>query len=120
MAEVTIAAKAFFTDIRSGIKFWSKHFSTLSLGSEQSESDAAHAETIAAIGTLLIENEISKEQFEAYLAYAFSGLMHSVMVSIDGGSASADGGRKFWLVDEDCKDICPAPREWFDPDGNDG
>jgi hypothetical protein len=120
MAEVTKEAKAFFTDIRSSIKIWSEHFSALSLGAEQSKLDAMHSEVIVAIGTLLVDKKISKEKFEAYLAYAFSGLMHSVMVSIDGGSASADGGRKFWLVDEDGKDICPALHEWFDPDGNDG
>jgi hypothetical protein len=89
------------------------------LGAEQSELDATHADAIAAIGALLTE-KIFKEEFEAYLAYAFSGLMHSVMVSIDGGSASADEGRQFWLVDENGKDICPALHEWFDPEGNDG
>jgi hypothetical protein len=120
MAEVTKEAKAFFTDIRSSIKVWSEHLSALSLGAEQSEFDATYADAIAAIGSLLIENKISKEKFEAYLAYAFSGLIHSVMVSIDGGSASADEGRQFWLVDENGKDICPALHEWFDPEGNDG
>lgn len=119
MAEVTKEAKAFFTDVRSSISFWSEHFSALSLGAKQSELDAAHKEAIAAIGALMADRKISQEKFEAYLAYAFCGLVHSIMVSIDGGSASADGGRKFWLVDEAGNDICPALHECFDPEGRD-
>jgi hypothetical protein len=119
MAKVTTEAKAFFEDIRESIDILSKHYAQLSSANDLDEFTAIHKKTIQTIDEEIQSNRISRKEYEAYIAYMMQGLIHSVLVSIDGGSASADGGRKFWLVDKDGKDICPALHECFDPAGDD-
>jgi hypothetical protein len=119
MAKITPEAAAFFKDIRESINILSKYYAQISPNDELDEFTAVHKKTIQAISVTIQSNKISQVEYAAYVAYMMQGLMHSVLVSIDGGSASADGGRKFWLVDEAGNDICPALHECFDPEGRD-
>jgi hypothetical protein len=119
MAKITPEAAAFFKDIRESIDILSKHYAQTSPIDELDEFTAVHKKTIQAISVAIQSNNISQLEYAAYIAYMMQGLMHSVLVSIDGGSASADGGRKFWLVNEAGNDVCPALHECFDPEGLD-
>jgi hypothetical protein len=95
MAEVTNEAKAFFKDLRQDVAWWSDHFDNLSVKENLSDLDLVHAKAIGAIELGINSSGLKKADLQAYFAYMFSGLIHSVLVDIDGGSASVDGGRKF-------------------------
>jgi hypothetical protein len=113
MAKITPDAAAFFKDIRESINILSNYYAQISPNDELDEFTAVHKKAIQAISIIIQSNKISQAEYAAYIAYMMQGLMHSVLVSIDGGSASADGGRKFWLVDKDGKEICPALHEYY-------
>jgi hypothetical protein len=113
MAEVTKEAKAFFSDLRQDIEWWSKHHSKIPFSGELNESNVMHANMIEALRVGMAKKNLTAHDFEQYLKYVLGGLVHSILVDIDGGSTSADNGRQFRLVDNDGNDICPALHEYF-------
>lgn len=119
MAKITPQAAAFFKDIRESIDILSKHYAQISLANELDEFTATHEKIIQVMSAEIQSKKISQQEYAAYISYMMEGLIHSVLVSIDGGSSSADNGRQFRLVDNDGNDICPSLHEYFVLEGND-
>jgi hypothetical protein len=119
MAKITPEAAVFFKDIRESIDILSKHFAQISLADELDEFTVVHKKTIQVISAQIQSKNFSSQEYAVYISYMMQGLIHSVLVSIDGGSSSADNGRQFRLVDNSGNDICPALHEYFVFEGND-
>jgi hypothetical protein len=112
---VSDEAKAFFADVNYSIDVWSKHYANMPRSNEISEPDQEHLQVIMSLRRAIEEKKISEKQLEAYFRKAFAGFANSILVSIDGGSSSADHGRIFWLTNEGGESIGEGLHELFEP-----